>query len=170
MLKYPLKKWLILLVGLAAVARGDGQMRRFQPIRTPGKIASALPKGAKSVENIRPVSMKKARKAMEKLVGTWGTPAGRKVLAESFYDKSRYGDAMSDPGKVPRDARLRLLSIRSVRTLKQAEQPLSGGLSAKISIVEVRATTQIEFNDPQHGFVRLEGTNDYTLEVREKAE
>jgi len=68
---------------------------------------------------------------------------------------------------VPRDAILRLLFIQGVATLDQYEQTREEG-SVRVSTVSVIVLTQIEFSDPQTGFQRLDGTNEWTFRVTKR--
>ena len=144
------------------------EMRQFQPIRTPAEIAEALPPGFKQVERVAPPSRETMAKAVEDLAKEWNKPELMNKLAEEFFDKSRLHDSMATPTKVPPEATLRILSVQAVNALQQMvqEDPARGQL--RISVVQVRAVTRIEFTDPVRGFVRLDGTNDYVLKVKEE--
>ena len=145
-----------------------GSMRQFQPIKTPEGTAVGVPDGFETVAEIRPVDMETVRKFMQDLADSWNTPQLLQMLSEDFYDKSVFHDSMMTVTKVPFDAKLKILSIRSIRTLQQmvGEDPQYGRVC--VSIVEVTALTQILLNDPEAGFVKLEGVNDYLLKVVDK--
>ena len=158
-----------LLLMTATVVR-SAEMRRFQPIRTPVKVASLTPQGFTEVPEIHPVDPAKVTKAMTRFFEDWNGIGTADLLAEDFFDKSRLGDAMVDATRVPPDARLRLLSLQGVHTIRQmiGEDPSHG--QVLVSIVQVKARTQLEFNDSTHGFMRLEGVNDFIVEVTESLE
>lgn len=156
--------WILVLVSRAHA----GEMRQFQPIRTPTGMTEALPAGFKPVERMELPARETLAKAMEDLAKEWNKPELMNRLAEEFYDKSRLHDSMATPTKVPPEATLRILSVQNVNALQQMvrEDPSKG--QVRISMVQVRAVTRIEFNDPVKGFIRLDGTNDYVLQVKEE--
>ena len=64
---------------------------------------------------------------------------------------------------VPRDAGLRIVSIQGSQILTQYTMAGPDGQQALYSRVSVTVRTQVEYNDAQKGFQRLEGTNDLVL-------
>ncbi len=157
---------LIILVSLSVIKTSSDlyatEFRTFRPIPTP---VVAVPEGARVVQKLQPVSMETVEKAVKTLFSTWNTPEMGKFISDSFYDKYRLLDSMQT---LPaRDAKIRLLSINNVQVLNQYVQPVDENLYNRISTVSVNARTQIEFNDPVKGFQRLEGTNEYILEINE---
>jgi len=169
MKRIPSAVLIIALVSALASHTGSvpwaGSMRQFQPIKTPEGPVAAVPEGFETIADIRPVDREIVRKFMEDLANNWNTPQMLQMLSEDFYDKSLFHDSMMTVTKVPFDAKLKILSIRSIRTLQQmvGEDPQYGRVC--VSIVEVTALTQILLNDPEAGFVKLEGVNDYLLRV-----
>jgi len=153
---------------LAATAHA-AEMRRFQPIRSPVRALTAE-QGAEPVAKIRPVAREKVDEAIKQLAAKWNTPEATEMLSEDFFDKSRLADSMADATKVPRDAKVRLVAVQGAQTLQQATRSDPDGARVLVSVVRVTATTQVEFNDPDEGFVRLEGANSYLLEIKEKLE
>jgi len=85
-------------------------------------------------------------------------------LDENFYDASRLSDAMEE--KVPKDAELRLMSVQGTQTLEQYRR-IENGQTIISSVVSVTANTQMEFHDPERGFRRLEGQNEYIIRIDE---
>ncbi len=141
-----------------------GEFRTIKPIPTPVMI----PKGAKptGVEEIAP---QKATSYMKEILNSWNNKKLSQHIAPDFYNKSRLLDAMTDPNKVPPDAKIRLISIKSIQTLNQYERPLSNGAGKEIiRTLSVTADSQIELNDPSRGFRKLEGTNEYIIRVIEQ--
>jgi hypothetical protein len=151
--------FLVIIANLSA-----GEFRRIQPIPTP--LTTSI-KGAKPTAKIKEIDPQKAESYTRKILQSWNSEKFKKYISSDFYEKSRLFDSMTDPTKVPKDARINVLSIDSVQTLNQYERNSSNGKEI-ISIISVTATTQIEFNDPQRGFRRLEGTNEYIIKVTEQ--
>jgi hypothetical protein len=118
------------------------------------------------VAAIRPVERDRVEAAVRQLAQAWNTPALPAYLAPNFYGKERLLDTLAS--SVPKDARLRVLSIQGVQTLAQYVQARDGG-EVMVSRVSVTARTQVEFNDPKAGLKRLDGTNEFILQVTEPA-
>ncbi len=154
---------LVLSVALSGVAFARG-FRAIQPIASPD-AKLALPEGSVPVENPEPVPRAFVEAKLEEIIAKWNSPQMAQALAESFYDKSRLVAAVD--AVVPRDARLKLQSLQSVRTVQQYRSaPSDDGPGTRTSIVSATARTQLEFNSPT-GFVRLPGTNEFILRVTE---
>ena len=152
---------LLLILGLYAQSYAQ-EFRKIRPILTPvkGKIL-----GKATSRKYRPVSRENIKKALNEMFNTWNKGDISKYLSDDFYDKSRLMDNMYE--KVPRDASIRLLSVGETQTLDQREVSC-GSEKEIISTVSVTATTQIEFNDPERGYRRLEGQNEYIIRVTEE--
>jgi len=145
---------------------GAQEFRQMRPIAAPGVQEKApAPEGAKEVPRIRLLDRKAVEKAMQMLVDSWNTQGMANHLLETFYDKSRLMDVLE--GKIPRDARLRLLAVRSFRILNQYLKPASDG-DLLISSVSVTARTQVEWNHPVQGFQRYPGEQVYILRITQK--
>ena len=98
------------------------------------------------------------------VLGKWNKPGMSETLAQEFYDSRRLLDAMDTI--VPRDATLKLQSIQGIQTLQQYLVPAAdSGQNEIVSIVSVTARTQVEFEKPGTGFVRLPGVNEYVLKI-----
>jgi len=138
-----------------------GELRCINLIPRPGRIE----KGAIPRERIRPVPRQDVVKAVKEMFSTWNNGNLGKYLSDDFYDKARLLDNMYE--EVPRDARIRLLSVGETQTMSQREEIIPNGKRI-ISTVSVIADTQVEFNDPQRGFRRLEGKNEYILRITEE--
>ena len=109
----------------------------------------------------RPIPASDIEAAVRDIAASWNTPALEPLLAENFYDKSRLLSALA--AGVPRDAGLRLVSIQGSQILTQYTMAGPDGRPALYSRVSVTVRTQVEYNDPQKGFQRLDGTNDLVL-------
>ncbi len=139
------------------------EFRMLNPIRTPD---TALPEGAKEVDQIRPVDRELVRLIMEKLLSAWNGPELTKLLSDTFFDKLRLEFKLTE---IPRDAKLRLLGLQGMQTLSQHIQKNDKtGSKDVVSRVSVTARTQIEFNDLQSGFQRIPGVNEYVIQVKQK--
>jgi len=150
----------IFIVFFLSVCHG-GEFRQINPIPRPGRVE----KGSVPRERIRSVPREDIVKAVKEMFSTWNNGNLGKYLSDDFYDKTRLLDNMYE--EVPRDARIRLLSVGETQTMGQREEIIPNGKRI-ISTVSVTADTQIEFNDPQRGFRRLEGRNEYILRVTEE--
>jgi hypothetical protein len=137
------------------------EFRKINPIPRPGKGAGR----SVAPSEYYPISRDQMKKKMKEIFSQWNNGDLSKYLADDFYDKTRLLDNMYE--KVPRDARIRLLSVGETQIMDQREMSTSTGKRI-VSTVSVTATTQIEFNDPQRGFRRLEGENEYIIRVTEE--
>jgi hypothetical protein len=143
------------------------QFRSFTPIASPRSYVSGLPAGTVAVEQLVPLRRSEIESRLEKIIEQWNNPGMAATLAEEFYDRTRLLDAVNTD--IPRDAKLRILSIQSVRTLRQYQVPaMNGEAEINVSIVSATARTQLEFNSPT-GFVRLPGTNEFILRITKPA-
>ena len=145
-------------VGLA-VAVTASEFRRIRRIAVPERVAA----GQTTVAEPEAVPRALVKQAVERVVAAWNTQGLRKVLAPSFFDRSRLQDRMDTD--VPRDATLRVLSIHGAQTLAQRVTENAQGRALRISTVSATVRTQIEFNDPRDGFRRIPGTNELILEI-----
>lgn len=164
---YIFKISLILILAVFYLPSGRAlasEFRLIRPIPTP----KAPPEKAVPVEKIRPVDREVVEGAVRELIQAWNNKNIEGVVGEEFYDKSRLSDAMDE--KVPRDAELRILSIQGIQTLNQYTEVDPSGARWTVSTVSATVRTQLEFNDPDSGFQRREGTNEYIFMVKEKQE
>ena len=162
-----IRRLIIALAALAAFAAAQAQeTRQLNRIATP-QAAMKLPPGARAVASPRPISQQRIEAAVAQLAAAWNTARLGTLLADNYYDKSRLLTTLSTA--VPRDATLRVLAVQGAQTLAQYIQDRSSGGAELVSRVSVSVRTQIEFNDPQSGFKRLDGTNELTLLLREPA-
>jgi hypothetical protein len=154
------------MIFISSLPVSAADFRPFNPIPTPN---AKLPPGAKFVTKPMPVDVREVEKAVEKIMSAWNTPNLDAKLGNDFYNKSRLLDTVNT--NVPKDAKIRLLSIQGVQTLNQHIAPDAGnGGSLLVSMVSAIARTQVEFNDPTRGFQRGEGTNEYILRVKTRME
>lgn len=146
------------LAGATAHARS---FRNINPIATPGK----QPPGTERVAHPQPVDPALVRQAIDQIAAAWNTGALGPLLDETFVNRQRLLDTLQNVA--PREARIRVLAVRSVATLDQFLAPEEKGGDKRISTVSAVVETQIEFNDPRTGFQRLTGTNEFILRVVE---
>ncbi|MFK7977680.1 MAG: hypothetical protein AB8C02_16210 [Halioglobus sp.] len=149
---------------LAAVTPTQArEFRSFNPV----SAAVELPQGAKPVENLKPVAPELVQKAVAQLMASWATPEMQAYLSKDFYDKDRLEDVIDT--LVPRDAKVRILSVQGIQTLQQHEEAVPGDPAAKqrVSRVSVVVRTALEYNDSDGVLVQLPGTTEYILSFRE---
>jgi len=146
----------ILLIAINGFAR---EFRNFVPILTPKKVPKGFQLASTPVEN---VSLMK--KSVKEIFKSWKQGNFEKYLSEDFYDKRKLLDAMSY--KVPPSAKIRVLSIKNMQTLQQFQKYRKDGSIEVYSTVSVTADTQIEFDDVHKGFRRLEGENEYIIQIK----
>lgn len=150
----------------AAMPASAQEARQLNRIATP-QAAPKLPPGARAVAAVRPVPAAPVEAAVQQIAASWNTARLEPLLADNFYDKTRLLDTLN--AKVPRDAKLRVLAIQGMQTLNQYLQKNPAGSEDRVSRVSVTVRTQLEFNDPQTGLQRLDGTNEFILLVMEPA-
>jgi len=148
---------LVLSFGVA----GAREFRGISLIPTP----EALPEGVRRSAQFMPIDPVLVERAVRAVAKAWNTGQLDPLLGDRFENKSRLFDTIMEV--VPRDAVLRVLSIQGVSTLDQYEQTREEG-AVRVSTVSVIVLTQIEFSDPQTGFQRLDGTNEWTFRVTER--
>ena len=145
---------------LASVHAQAQEFRLLNRIATPN-AAQRLPPGARLVSSPQPVPASDIETAVRDITASWNKPTLERLLAENFYDKSRLLGTLA--AGVPRDAGLRIVSIQGSQILTQYTMAGPDGQQALYSRVSVTVRTQVEYNDAQKGFQRLEGTNDLVL-------
>lgn len=156
---------LIYCLSLIIVAPTFAQeFRAFNQIPTPGRS----PDGATPVQTVQPISTNTLQNATEQIVNAWNSGNLSQHLSDEFYDKSRFIDTMTL--NVPKDANIRLISLQGGQTINQFERINPAGKKEIISTVSVNAQTQVEFNDINRGFRRLEGTNEYIIRITEEVQ
>ncbi len=152
----------VYLVGDRVEAR---QFRQVVPIATPHKLKSTLPDGAKAIENPRQLGRAEVTSAVNQVLSKWNTGELDQTLSDQFFDRTRLTDAVDNV--VPRDATLRLQSVQGIQTLQQYIMPGDAG-DSRVSIVSATVRTQLEYNDPESGYVAVPGVNEFILKVTEK--
>jgi hypothetical protein len=150
----------LVAAGVATDAPARG-FRSFDAIATP----SALPEGATRPERLHPVDPELVRQGVRRIIAAWNRGQLDRYLADDFQDRSQLLDSFAVD--LPKDLRIRILNIRGIQTLDQWIKKGDDG-DWQVSRVNALVRTQIEFNSVKTGFQRLEGDNEYTIEVRER--
>ena len=151
------------IVALVAVSVTDTvqarQFRSIRPLATPEKMApNAVP-----TKRFRRLKASVVRAAVRQIAHAWNTGQLSPMLSrEKFYNRSRLLDALSIV--VPNDAKLRVVSVGGVTTLQQYSEPINGR-RRQVNIVSAIVNTQLEFHDPNNGFVKIPGRNEFVLEI-----
>ncbi|HTT07354.1 MAG TPA: hypothetical protein VMH34_00960 [Gammaproteobacteria bacterium] len=140
------------------------QFRQLRQIASPTTNIATLPANARPVSQMHPLSREQVAPLVEKVISAWNTAQLGDMLGTEFYDSSRLTDAVNR--LATRDATLRLQSVQGVQTLQQYYDGEDGKL---VSIVSATVRTQLEFNDPQNGFQRRPGVNEYILKITQTA-
>lgn len=150
---------ILLTIAVSVSVMCASEFRQFWPIPT-----MKLHQQNVSLQQYKAPSEEGIAKALKVLFANYQSPSiVGKFLSDDFYDKERLLQNLTY--KVPRDARVRITSLRDFQILDQHQEG-----DRVVSRVSVTATTQIEFNDPQKGFRKIEGENEYILEVYQKNE
>jgi hypothetical protein len=155
---------LALALGAAASAaqesRGINPIARPQPASAPRAVLSNAPSGSIPVNPPLPVARARVEAAVNQIAAAWGERKLDGVLGNRFSDRQRLIDALET--RVPRDAKLRVVSIQGWQVLEQYR--LSGFLVSKL---RVTVSTQTEFNDAARGYQVQPGTNDYVITLND---
>ncbi|MEW6689848.1 MAG: hypothetical protein AB1452_12235, partial [Pseudomonadota bacterium] len=117
-----------------------------------------------AIPGLRQVPREVVEDAVRKIYAAYNTPEFQQYLSERFYDPERLVDAIYE--KVPREAKLRLISITSAQTVSQEKGRDEQGREVAESLVLVVARAQMEFTNAQ-GFQRREGESELVLRFRE---
>ncbi|PCJ16904.1 MAG: hypothetical protein COB04_09825 [Gammaproteobacteria bacterium] len=140
------------------------EFRSVNPISTP--IFVAAHENQIAQKDLRPVSRDVVNQAVTQIAQSYNTPELQEYLSDQFIDAQRLGDTVSN--LLPRDASVRILSIRDTRTLQQhIEVDESTQRSYLVSKVAVTINTQLEF-DSAEGFQAIPGTTQYVLNFEEE--
>jgi len=177
----PISALVVLPAALLAVAAAAIEMRVPVPITTPSALSSGIAAevaracvpapcaGLSPAAEVTPVSARAVRDAVTRITATWNTADLERHLGEGFFDRTRLVDTLREV--VPRDARLRVLSVRNVQTLAQyVESGRNPSVATRVSTVRATVVTQLEFNDPREGFVRSRrSAQEYLMVIADRA-
>lgn len=159
----------LLCAALASPAAQAQGFRFIQPIMVPdAQLREAMLRGQQLrgsvIPGLRQMPREVVEQAVRKIYAAYNTPDFRQYLSERFYDPDRLLDAVSE--KVPREAKLRLISVNSAQTVSQQPGKDEHGREVTESLVMVVVRAQMEFTSPQ-GFQRREGESELVLRFRE---
>ncbi|RPJ55743.1 MAG: hypothetical protein EHM12_11625 [Dehalococcoidia bacterium] len=141
------------------------EVRHIQPIKSPTVTDVPLGEGVQPVKEPIPVDRQTVEKTMQTIAEKWNSPDMAKILDKNFYEKDRLMDSMY--AKAPVDAKLRIMSVGSYRVINQGIKLDPAG-DLLISRVSVIAKTQVEYNDPQNGFQRRQGEQEYIIKITQR--
>lgn len=166
---------------LAALTIGEvraAELRSFNSIRTPGDLPASdiaelrrvCPPSVCGEPVLRPVptpvSAAAIRRSAEAIARVWNSTRLETFLGQDFFDRRRLLDTITT--QVPRNARLRLLSINSAETIQQFDFVKEGVPTYRASVVTARIRYQIEFRVPASGSVQVDSRDEYLLLVTER--
>jgi hypothetical protein len=161
--------FVLVCAALAPPALQAQGFRFIQPIMVPdAQLRDAMQKGLQlrgsAIPGLRQVPREVVEEAVRKIYAAYNTPDFRQYLSERFYDPDRLLDAVNE--KVPREAKLRLISINSAQTVSQQPAKDDRGIDVIESLVMVVVRAQMEFTTTA-GFQRREGESEIVLRFRE---
>lgn len=139
------------------------EMRAINPISTPAK----LKRGGEPVAEPVAIDTRTVKSNVDKAFHAWNNGGGlMNTLSDNFYDKTRFGDAMQT--NIPKDSKAKVLSTGGIQTIEQKIVVDPDGTKRLVTLGSVIVNSQVEFNDPQKGFVRVPGTNEVIFEMSQK--
>jgi hypothetical protein len=161
--------FLIAIFGALATPAAAQSFRLIQPIMVPdAQLREAMAKGLQlrgsAIPGLRQVPREVVEDAVRKIYTAYNTPDFQQYLSVRFYDPERLVDAINE--KVPREAKLRLISINSMQTVSQQPAKDEQGKDVIESLVMVVVKAQMEFTSVA-GFQRREGESEIVLRFRE---
>lgn len=156
-----------LTVGLYGLAQAF-EFRGMKPIGPPVLQGTPGARPAPEMQiDLKPIPRDAINKAVQDFFTAWNNGTVDMMLAPEFVNKDKLLDAIVDT--VPRDAKIRVLSIQSTATLPGdviEELPDGSGFN-RLAIVTATVETQIEFTD-SNGFQTIKGVSDYLFKVKEE--
>jgi len=138
------------------------EMRSVNPISTPARLKT----GGDIVRQPAALNTETVRSNVENMFNSWNNGDVTNMLSDNFYDKTRFGEAMQT--NIPRDSKIKVMGMGSVQTLEQRIVTDPDGSKRRVTLGSVNVNSQVEFNDPSKGFVRVPGTNEIVFEMSEK--
>jgi len=154
----------------AAGAASAQTFRQFLPIFVPEpETRQAILQGQQlrgaALPGLQQVPREAVEQAVKKIYAAYNTPDFQQYLSNRFYDPERLVEAINE--KVPREAKLRLITINSAQTVSRRTAQDDEGRDVTESLVMVVVRAQMEFTNAQ-GFQRREGEQELLLRFREK--
>lgn len=142
------------------------QMRQFSLIATPtaaGAESAALTAPSAALPGA--IDRQSVADALGGVADAWSNGRLNDVLADDFQQGERLQEAMQF--EVPRDAQIRVESVRNIASLGQRRVVDANGQLRNITTVTATVQTRIDFNDAANGFVSVPGANELVLEIVE---
>lgn len=131
------------------------ESRDVRPIRTPASAALA---------DARQLPRALVEAAAKTVLEAYNTAEFEQVLAADFYDRWRLTDAITE--QVPRDARMRLLSLQAWQLFDQTRG--DGGSGPMLtSLVSATVNVQLEFTAADGRFERRSGVTELILRIHQ---
>lgn len=127
-------------IALLALLASDGrasELRDYHAIEAP----------ARATGEIRPVPRELVEAGVRRLVAGWNTAGFPALVSERADDKQRLLAALD--AHVPSAAKLRLLSLEDIRTVRQYRRRAADGARVQVSEVAVDMVTQVELERPE---------------------
>ena len=161
-----LTAWMLFAAGSASAQT----FRQFLPIFVPDPetrqaILQGLQLRGAALPGLQQVPRETVEAAVRKIYAAYNTPDFQQYLSERFYDSERLVEAINE--KVPREAKLRLITINSAQTVSRRAAQDDEGRDVTESLVLVVVRAQMEFTSVA-GFQRREGEQELLLRFREK--
>ncbi|MBL8515740.1 MAG: hypothetical protein JNM76_02125 [Betaproteobacteria bacterium] len=150
-----IRPFVLAIAALHAAPSSAQESRGFNPIARP-QAKATLPDGAIPVNPPLPVSRARVEAAIAKVTQAWGERKLDGILSTGFSDRQRLIDALET--KVPRDAKLRVVSIQGWQVLEQHR--IGGMFTSKLNVT---VASQVEFSDPASGYQVRPGTQDFVI-------
>ena len=144
-----------------AGAQGFREIRRIPAPQQPS-AAPPAPEGARLLAEPVAIDPKVIEAAARKVVASWNQGDLGQYLADDFQNRERLLDAIA--GDVPRDAVIRVLAIRNVKTFDQYARRSADG-NEIVTHASAQIDTQVEYEDPKAGLRRLRGSGEYMFEL-----
>ena len=168
MIKHRKISWICALVILAGTFHTDlssaRSFRQSQTIKTPDKITpSSVTSEIKGDTLDKSITLNRqiVLDAYKHIFNAWGKPEMNKMISDNFSDKKELMNAIADG--VPFDAKLRFISMDSMRVLSQKK--VANSKDEVASIVTAEITTEVTYQDVSLGFQTIRGTGEYTIEL-----
>lgn len=144
---------------IAASGAEAAEFRRITIIARP----TPPPTGFDAVRTVSQPGFDIVERAVRGFFARWNRGDLSGALSKRFFDSDRLSDQIAL--SAPRDAKIRLLSLRSISVLEQFARAEAEGSELVMSKLSVIAQTAVEFDDPATGFQRFEGTHEYLFDL-----
>lgn len=151
-----------LALSVLLIAVSSAQAAEFRQITIIAR-PTPPPAGFETARTVSQPAFDLVERAVRDFFAKWNRGDLSGALSKRFFDADRLSDQIAL--SAPRDAKIRLLSLRSISVLEQFARAEDGGSELVMSKLSVIAQTAVEFNDPTTGFQRFEGTHEYLFDL-----